>query len=397
MTADRPVHYLVTCAGLPNFGDELIAATWLRHLAATRPDADVVVDCVKPRVAAAHLRGLHPRVQFTNTLWRLIGKQFAAGPREAVQAVKQDALRYAGLEPPGTARGDAGLLAAADTVHLVGGGYINRLWPQVLGLLSAVAAISERTGARAVMTGQCLWPPADGCADLVSELACQFDLADVRDEASASLIAAASPSTTGDDAFLGTALRRQAGPQAPPRVMVCVQSHLASMPVERLVAFVADTLTAWQVTEVGLLECAPGWDDEALRLAAARLPVSVRYSLADVLDGGFPADSGQTWISTRFHPHLVAAAMGASGVAVSVERDYYTTKHRSLITAGSGWDLIDDLSAVPARPAGDGYSPQRLATLKASKRELADRIYPPAVTAPDGSPGAAEPTAVPAS
>ncbi|WP_410631146.1 hypothetical protein [Amycolatopsis sp. cmx-4-83] len=44
----RRVHYLVGPSGHPNFGDELIAATWLRYLAGTEPDADVWLDTHSP-------------------------------------------------------------------------------------------------------------------------------------------------------------------------------------------------------------------------------------------------------------------------------------------------------------------------------------------------------------
>jgi len=374
---DRPVHYLVTCAGIPNFGDELIAATWLRHLAATRPDADVVVDCINPEVAAAHLERLHPRVRFTNTLWWLVGCQSSAEPEDAASACEQGALRVTGLWPRRAPRPMAAGLRAAQTIHVVGGGYINRLWPHVIGLLAAVTAVAARTGARAVMTGQCLWPPVDRCEDLISELAAEFDLVDVRDEASERLISIARPTVTGDDAFLGLALAARAPGPALPAVMVCLQSQLAMMPTEQLVGFVRDTLASWDADEAGLLQCAPGLDDQVIALALARLPIVARYDLDDVLAAGFPAAAGQTWISTRFHPHLVAASAGAAGIAVTVEPDYYTVKHGSLIAAGSGWHLVDDLSSLPARPSGVGYSPARLAELRAGKRQLADQIYPP--------------------
>ena len=71
--AERPrIFYLVSPAGVPNWGDELIVATWLRYLARTHPDATVVVDCHSPGKAAVLLRGLHPNLVVTNTLWDLV-------------------------------------------------------------------------------------------------------------------------------------------------------------------------------------------------------------------------------------------------------------------------------------------------------------------------------------
>ena len=40
--------YLVAPTGFPNFGDEYIAAAWLRTLARRRPGARVVLDCPNP-------------------------------------------------------------------------------------------------------------------------------------------------------------------------------------------------------------------------------------------------------------------------------------------------------------------------------------------------------------
>ena len=43
--------YLIGPSGNPNFGDEFIAASWLKYLAVERPDADVWLDCPQPGLA----------------------------------------------------------------------------------------------------------------------------------------------------------------------------------------------------------------------------------------------------------------------------------------------------------------------------------------------------------
>lgn len=60
--------YLVSAAGVPNLGDELIARAWLDWLARAHPRVEVWLDCVEPGRAAHLLDGVHPRVRFTNTL-----------------------------------------------------------------------------------------------------------------------------------------------------------------------------------------------------------------------------------------------------------------------------------------------------------------------------------------
>ena len=99
-TRARAVHYLVCPAGIPNYGDELIAMTWLRHLSEVAPDADVVVDCQGPQAAAARMGGIHPRARFTNCLWQLCTRNWprhAAGTSEAVTAAVRDPDRAGGL------------------------------------------------------------------------------------------------------------------------------------------------------------------------------------------------------------------------------------------------------------------------------------------------------------
>ena len=59
--------HLVSWAGWPNFGDELIAARWLRFLAEHRPDAEVWLDVRHPGTVSSLLRGLHPRLHVTDT------------------------------------------------------------------------------------------------------------------------------------------------------------------------------------------------------------------------------------------------------------------------------------------------------------------------------------------
>jgi polysaccharide pyruvyl transferase WcaK-like protein len=64
--------YLIGPSGNPNFGDEFIAAAWLKYLAEVRPDADIWLDCPQPGLASILFDGLHPRLRVTNTLWRLV-------------------------------------------------------------------------------------------------------------------------------------------------------------------------------------------------------------------------------------------------------------------------------------------------------------------------------------
>jgi hypothetical protein len=370
------VYYLLSPAGIPNYGDELIAMTWLRHLAEVAPDAEVVVDCIGPEAAAARMGGVHPRARFLNGLWQLCVLHWSPDPArtaEAVAGAVRDPDRFP--EQAGALRE----LRRADVVHLVGGGFINAIWAPFAGLLAGIVTATGLCGGRAAMTGQGLWPPAEGASDLIRSLAAGFAVVDVRDAASAELLGAGPAAQSCDDVFLGFGPGLLRADDAPD-VMVSAQSLLADDDPAELISFFAKVVHAWGATEVGLLECAPDQDGAVLELARRTLPGARSYSMAQVLAEGLPVRPGQAWLTTRFHPHLVAAAGGASGVALSIRPDYYGTKHRSLTDGGSNWQLLDGLGGpggpeIPDRPQGGGYPPQTLERLRAAKRAVAGRIY----------------------
>ncbi len=367
----RPLHYLVAPTGAPNYGDELIAATWLRYMAEIDPDADVVLDCLNPIGITDTVLRIHPRLRPTTMLWQLCIRHVDQGAQAAhtVRDIVRDPdSATVGIDD---LRESLGLLRRADVVHILGGGFFNAMWPCFLGLLGGVGAAVEVSGGRAVMTGQGMSPPVEGVGDLYADLLGRFDVVDVRDTPSAAVAGAAS-TCSGDDVFLAPPSGSTWGNV--PEMMVSVQSQLSGLAAEEMVSLVAKTAAEWAVSDIGLLECIPGQDQKLLALVEEALPGVRRYSLRDVMERGLPAAPGQCWLSTRFHPHLVAAACGASGVAVNINGDYYGTKHRSLIERGSGWTLLETPAVVP-RPCDGGFGPERLTELRAGKRAVADRIY----------------------
>lgn len=376
MTTDASgpsIVYLVGTTGHPNYGDELIAAAWLSHLARVAPDSEVWLDCPSPGQSEVQLGHLHPRARFTDTFWRLCWYAPSEEPWE-VAAFVQHAVHDPGRAPRWVAGID--LAATADVVHLIGGGYVNGIWPRHVGLLAAAASSVERSGGRAVMTGQGLWPIAEDSGPLLRNLAARFDVVDVRDSPSRDLLAAATPtSATGDDMFFGI------GPdlytaEEPREVMVCLQSDLLEVTVPALAGFLLDTLRGWGVSseQVGFVEGIPLVDREVYALVEHDVPGARFYPFSEIMRDGLPAAAGQRWLSSRFHTHLVAAATGASGVAVSINSGYYTNKHRSLIERGSNWSLSEGLR-IPASPDGGGFDRGDLCELKRAKEELARSIY----------------------
>ncbi len=386
--AQRDVVYLVAPSGHPNFGDEFIARAWLRYLATARPDSDVVVDCHTPGQAAVLLRSAHPRVTFVDTAWRICQGvahlPAEAGVEHAARVVHDPGLMcglVSGIE----------LLAGAGTVHLLGGGYLNTVWPHHLALLAVAAAAVRRSGGRAVATGQGLLPAGDRSRRaLAHTLQAGFEVFDVRDERSRR---AASPelgarlTETGDDAWLDIPRIDPADPghaAADRRFVFCVQSDLVDdfgggRGVTGLTEVVTELIERWHLTgdQVAFVEGIPGADRVVFDRVEPKLAGAAFVPFTEAWQAGLPARAGQVWVSTRFHPHLLAAAAGASGLALTGPNDYYTTKHRSLIDAGSGWTCSDGTDLPPEPPGSGGFPDTTVQRLRAAKAAVAARIYPP--------------------
>lgn len=416
---DRPV-YLVAPAGHPNHGDEQLLAGWLRFLRHRLPGAQVVVDCHTPGQAAVLHHAEHPDVLFTDTLWRLAGEH--TGADEAIDFCRR-AMADPGVQPA-VATG-VELLRSASVVHLIGGGYVNDQWPHHLGVAAAAGEAGRLSGARVVATGQGLVPC--GNVDRLSEAFRDFSLVTVRDTASHELLSGTDVPVrlVGDDGWLALTGPAALGPADHPvystdpdtrrDLVLCAQSDLGDP--DALADAIAHTLAAWGVPgeRMTVVESIPGgdrvvWDKVCERAATAddgcggtdgagqnlddnhvendddddeigaslralNLPRARFVPFQELWAAGLPARPGQTWLTTRFHPHLFAAARGASGVAVSVGSEYYDVKHGSLVAAGSPWSVVDAY-AVPEIPVEGGFAPATVDSLVAAAESLAEEIYP---------------------
>ncbi len=385
--------YLVGPAGYPNYGDEVITEAWLRYLARHRPLATVVVDCGRPGSANLLLRRANPRAIFVNTLWELTMYAQSSpanpdiDPARPWEWVAQAASRF-GVAP---AEGSGvEMLLHATTIHLVGGGYVNQVWPHHVALVAAIAEVSRVTGARAVATGQGLLPPLTGPAlERFRTDAAQFDVFDVRDTPSYEFLEPVDSATQhGDDAWLSPRVRRPRARHATGEVVICAQSDLTDdfrydgqTGAPALAGLLTATLDAWQVPgeRVTVVEAIPGQDMTVPTLMGDRLDGAGVRTFLDVWRDGLPTGRGATWLCTRFHPHLLAAAAGDSGVAIVPKPDYYGIKHASLTALGSRWAVLSGDDPVPPWPHEGGYLPDEVATAVADKTALATHLYPSGV------------------
>ncbi|MFD5868453.1 polysaccharide pyruvyl transferase family protein [Corynebacterium sp. NPDC060344] len=434
MSATDDVIYLVAPTGHPNFGDEYIAAAWLRTLARRRPRSRVVLDCPNPGLAAVLHAGLHPHLTVTDTLFRLaedVRHAIPDGDRHWLDAARraEDAVGDLRVLADIAPRLEAGLdlLRTATTIHAIGGGWVNDIWPDKSVVLAAASAIAEQGRAagrevRLLATGMGL-APAGLYDETMSRTWPRFDLVDVRDEESMAIAGAATRVThSGDDAWvvLGSGDLEDnglGGGEATPAldrpIVVCLQGDLLGAPsadgsgsdsapdsapdatpdpattdpAVALAEAAISTLRGWSVDgrpvegqDVAVVEAIPGVDKQVWREITRRAPDLadgahvVRF--AELWDRGLPARAGQRWLTTRFHPHLIAAARGARGVALDVHvRRYYSIKHASVVAAGSGWPVASLDDAHVAEP-GPGIPAEVAERNRAAKAVTVEEAYP---------------------
>lgn len=372
-SAGRPTVYLVGTPGHPHYGDEVITATWLRFYADHLPDADVYLDCPRPGQAAVLHGDAHPRLRCVDTLYHAAWNAPSDDPSTCLE------FGSTVIDEPGRIPREAsGVTAAlsADVVHVIGGGYVNGVWPRHLALVGAARRLVER-GARAAMTGAGLTPLSREAAAVLASALSSFDVVDVRDTASLDLITenVDGVTNTSDDALLD--LQRQPIDRSV-RVpaVVEVQSDLIEAPLEDLAGQVLRLLQAWGLDQgpVLLLESLPPNDVAAAEWLSPHLPGLRVRPFEQLWREGFPLSPAHRWITTRYHSHLMAAAAGAWGVALGAS-EHIAAQHASLLDIGSEWVLsAPPFGAVtPQQPVRDPFR-GRYADVVDAKRAVARRV-----------------------
>lgn len=368
--------YLVGSSGYPYYGDEAVAAAWLRHLAATEPDAEVYLDCPNPGGAQLFLGDLHPGVRFVDTLFRISW----AAPSEDAEEVVEFATRATQQPGYGYAHRAAGveLLHTADVFHVIGGGYLNAIWPRHLTFLAAGQVLANELGKHVATTGNGLLPTS-ASGQMLDRLTAGYAVVDVRDGQSRALLSSATATDTGDDALLGLG-EQTYDKRESVSTMMCMQSDLVEGGVEggfeALATSAVETAKAWGVRpeKIGYIEAIPGQDRVVFEMIEAQLPGMRFYPFTEVWREGLPARRGQRWITTRESLHLAAAAAGSWGVAFPVKPGYDDVVHEDLVAKGSRWAIGKIGEAAPETHGEAGFG-TALDGLVEAKKAVAQRVY----------------------
>lgn len=363
--------YLVSSAGYPNYGDELITASWLQYLATNAPEAEVVLDSPSPGNCELLFGGLHPRLRCVDTVFRLLWGASSDDPADTVGHVVEG-IRNPGFQPRQALGVE--LMRASEVYHVLGGGYVNATWPRHLAVLAAGGVLTSEFGARSAATGLGLLPAADSKLSL-DEVTDGFAVIDVRDAGSADLFSRGHVTVTGDDCLLDPGPARYDERETRSVMLDFQADHLPEGGVDALVTSAVETLRGWHVpgSKVGYVESMPGVDRRVFDGVAEAMPDIRFYPFTEIWSAGLPARRGQRWLTTRLHAHVMAAAVGAWGVAYPVS-DYYRAKHEAVVEQGSRWVLGTPGEPAPTHHGEPGFG-TRLPGLVAAKHAVAAAVY----------------------
>lgn len=373
--------YLIAEPGYPNFGDELIARQWLRYLAQRYPDREVIVDCARPGPAAMILRGAHPRAVFTDTMFRLsVDNPFPGnGPINDIAGFVSAALDDEGLAPQ-YATGIRVLQHDVQSIHVLGGGYMRGDWTCNLSRLT-IGPWARRRGIPVIATGIGLMPISGDSLAFARSAVADFTGFTVRDEQTENVLndgrAERSVTLAPDDCFVNGLEDCYMAPEELPDTMLCIQSDFVEDRAA-LHAYVVSILDSWEVGKhdpIGVVECNPLIDRPIFDYLVAAGYDHVRFfSTAEILERGFPARPGQRWLSTRYHPHVLAAAIGCAGSFITVDPQYYGVKHSAVLRMGSHWTAAAIGKPVPE--PGEGFADTDLRFVYSRQiRESVSSIY----------------------
>ncbi|MFW0108171.1 polysaccharide pyruvyl transferase family protein [Rothia sp. P7181] len=320
--------YLISMAGYPNYGDELITRRWLEFFAEHKPNTEIWLDVREPGTASALFKNIHPNLHVVNTVFRAIFEyehNLNRHPSELIKTL-------------GSPRFDAGLLQLrrAGTIHLLGGGFINSVWPSNALIIETMQATAQETGARLIATGQGLMPR-------ITENFTGFSHISVRDTPSSYALGI----TRGlDDAYLinPNTLPQNTAEFSPEntRLYLCVQNDaVEDGQHQRMLNFVRAQVKKLDIPRdnIHYVEAIPGADYAGYEALQDIVNPHGFISFQQFWDEDFTFSPEQLWITSRFHHHLMASLAGARGIALSGKPDYYDVKHQSLLELGSHWKL----------------------------------------------------------
>ena len=363
--------YIVGVAGHPNFGDELIMKNWVLWLRHKYPSAEIWIDVPNPTILTTIFKDYN--LHITNALWRLTWDFPESSTLEKLLHYVEDKICHLG-----TPNIDISLLSLRDIdiFHIVGGGYINNIWKNNIGILLSGLIIKKNYDCKLYVTGNGFLPLDLENLSMLKSLLLECDYCESRDMVGADLL---EIKHGFDDAYLMADHPVNLNTNINiPDIMVCIQSDLNNENTfSNLINCVAERLLehANKNLIIGYIEAIPGGDRIAFEKLLELVPGIKFISAAEAILYGLPIKHSQIWYTTRFHHHLVASYYGCKGVALGIKDGYYDIKHQSIIDNGSGWSYKSVSEDRLPDPSIDTEWSTKLKVANKQKNLLAEYLY----------------------
>lgn len=375
--------YLVGAGGGPNFGDDLIGRVWVEYLTKKYPNRTIWLDTRNAGVTAGYF-SKYKNVKAVDTFWKLRNLSASAGENI------EDRIEWLNkkIKHLGTPKYDIHLKNIeknVESIHFVGGGYVNSMWSANLLLFAQAAFLKEKNlSIKVYITGAGLTPTSDNFSHMFKKITKTFDFIEGRDSQTAKELNV----TKGiDDVWMSFSDKFQDNKPVwkrnavNPNIMLLIQKDFNSGKEQSLLETAVDIIRHQpnfsSDTTIGVAEAIPAKDYWVFPAVKKEFPdnnISF-YSFQNLWENGFPAGENTTWITTRFHYHLIGSSFGSRGIVLTTGSKYYDVKHMSLINNGTGWNImnIDNVSSYQATKNNEWQ--QNVAKLSDKKFTLAENLY----------------------
>lgn len=332
---------MISGAGAPNYGDELILRDWLEFLDKYLPNEEIVVETTSTEeenlahtivgnntIAINYLRTIAKNNK-TLSFWGQVARGWYFG----FGATHKPNITYSLLYST---------INSCRHIHLVGGGYIHQRNNVSAFILGAVAGFSKKYNKPLYATGIGMQPMANIPKKYIyvaEKVFTQFKYLEVRDKESYEFLVRNIGKRYNfilglDDSFIqdvkknitlssnSLTIHFSCGYHALPKVIKYIQNNFEYIQNKYKNFFF------W--------ECYPKGDEIPYIKIKELFPALKKISINNLLENGIPFHKGDCLVTSRFHPHMMFSRLGGEGVFIS-DSNYYDIKHNSVIALGSNF------------------------------------------------------------
>jgi len=358
---EKSYFYLISVAGHPNLGDEWIAYVWIKKIIDAASSNIVIIDVPSPKNFSKLFKSYIDtgRLIVVSNVWSIVNAELYREKNLAsciplvvdeVKSVKDNVVL----------RELVSVYKKIESIHMLGGGYINDIWEKNALVPIVAGAIKHHYKCTLSWTGSCVAPFSDDKLALITQYIQEFDFISVRDKETYDVLAKANPKRLKygyDDVYLGFADNTLTSPELvenrKPQLIINIQGDISSK--EKLAQQIND-VTNFAKRHQGEYELVywdgiPAYDSLAYTQLQKNLGAFRKLSMYDILEATIGNEKivipkNSFAISSRFHIHFYLSYNNINGYYLLAHDKYYDIKHNSLCDRGSNWKKMTTESDI---------------------------------------------------